>query len=195
MKNKEIQEARIKGYFIEATKSILKGEGLKALSVRSVSDQAGYSYATLYNYFKDINDLVFLCVKDFQDEIESFVAENSKATAPGLPKLKAAIKAWVGYFTEYPGIFELFYIVKGGDFGNKESIIQIIETSLERACKNDWNYCIDNNLVDSTQAEIKKSQLKYTLLGILILYLNRKKPISYVDFTAESKAQIEQILN
>ena len=65
MKNKELQEKRMKGYFIQATKDILKGEGLKGISVRNIADQAGYSYATLYNYFKDINDLVFVCVNDF----------------------------------------------------------------------------------------------------------------------------------
>ena len=55
MKNKIIQEQRIKGYVIQAAKEILKGEGLKSISVRNIADQAGYSYATLYNYFKDIN--------------------------------------------------------------------------------------------------------------------------------------------
>jgi AcrR family transcriptional regulator len=68
MKNKEIQEQRMRGYFIQATKNILKGEGLKSISVRNIADQAGYSYATLYNYFKDVNELIFLCVNDFQEE-------------------------------------------------------------------------------------------------------------------------------
>ena len=53
MERKKIQEERIRGYFIQATKEILKGEGLSALSVRNIADRAGYSYATLYNYFKE----------------------------------------------------------------------------------------------------------------------------------------------
>ena len=72
MDKKEIQERRMKGYFIDATKELLKGEGLSAVSVRSVADKAGYSYATLYNYFKDLNDLIFECVRDFQTEWECF---------------------------------------------------------------------------------------------------------------------------
>ncbi len=35
--NKQIQEERIKGYFIEATKKILKGEGLRSVNVRNIS--------------------------------------------------------------------------------------------------------------------------------------------------------------
>ena len=53
MEKKEIQEQRMRGYFIQATKEIIKGEGIKSVSVRNIADRAGYSYATLYNYFKD----------------------------------------------------------------------------------------------------------------------------------------------
>ena len=54
MKNKDVQEMRMKNYFIQATKEILKSEGIKHVSVRSVADRAGYSYTTMYNYFKEI---------------------------------------------------------------------------------------------------------------------------------------------
>ena len=55
----------MRGYFIQAAKEILKGEGLESMSVRNIADQAGYSYATLYNYFKDVKDLILECIKDF----------------------------------------------------------------------------------------------------------------------------------
>ena len=41
MQKKEIQEQRIKGYFIEAAKEMLKGEGLKSISVRNIAERAG----------------------------------------------------------------------------------------------------------------------------------------------------------
>lgn len=195
MKNKEIQEARMKGYFIDATKSILRGEGLKALSVRSVADQAGYSYATMYNYFKDINDLVFVCVKDFQDEIERFVENKIEEIPPGLGKLRAAINAYVAYFVEYPGIFELFFIAKGGEFGNKATIIKIIDNSLENAGKSEWDYCVEEKLISREQANLKIAQLKYTITGLLLFYLNRGIPDSYNDFMKVSSGQIDQIFN
>ena len=54
MENKEIQEERVRSYFVQAANEILRGEGITNLSVRNVSEKAGYSYATLYNYFKNI---------------------------------------------------------------------------------------------------------------------------------------------
>lgn len=88
MDNKKIQEERMKRYFIQATKKILKGEGLKAVNVRTIAKEAGYSYATLYNYFKDIKDLVFECVKDFQSECKEIVDLEAKGTQRGVSRIK-----------------------------------------------------------------------------------------------------------
>jgi DNA-binding transcriptional regulator YbjK len=75
--NKELQEKRMRGYFIDAAKETLKGEGLKAVNVRTVAERAGYSFATMYNYFKDLNELIFICVKDFMSECEAFADEQT----------------------------------------------------------------------------------------------------------------------
>ena len=53
MDKKEIQRQRMMKYFIEAGKQIILEEGVKNVTVRKVADLAGYSYATLYNYFED----------------------------------------------------------------------------------------------------------------------------------------------
>ena len=132
MERKKIQEQRMKGYFIEATKEILKGEGLKCVSVRNIADKAGYSYATLYNYFKDVKELIFECVKDFQDECEELVKNETKKCPRGKDKIKAIIKSYMKYFVQYPGIFELFFLEKISDFGSKQPTIELIRTFLER---------------------------------------------------------------
>lgn len=103
MGNKEIQEQRMKGYFIEASKDILKGEGLKSISVRNIAERAGYSYATLYNYFSDVKDLIFECVVDFQEECESFIKAETKKSQPGLEKIKSCRKSLYEIFHTIPG--------------------------------------------------------------------------------------------
>jgi AcrR family transcriptional regulator len=194
MKNKEIQEQRMKDYFIQATKDILKGEGLKGLSVRNIADKAGYSYATLYNYFKDVNDLVFLCVNDFQKECADFVENQAKKTPKGMERIKKKTLAYMNYFTEYPGIFDLYFLAKVGDFGNKQTIINLISNSLDDVCEADWNYCLSRGLVSVECVEVLKSQLKYTTVGLLVLYLNRRSPDSYSEFMHQATLQIELVL-
>lgn len=193
MKNKEIQEKRIKEYFIQATKEILKGEGLQSISVRNVADKAGYSYATLYNYFKDINELVFLCVSDFQEECRLFVAENTSKRTEGIDKLKATVLWYINYFIEYPGIFELFYLAKVSDFGHKQSTMNIIGNSLDKVCETEWNYCINQGLLKPNKAENLKSQLRFIVIGMLLLFMNRRTPDSYNDFINQINFQINNL--
>lgn len=194
MKNKEIQEKRMKEYFIQATRNILKSEGIKGISVRNIADQAGYSYATLYNYFKDVNDLVFLCVNDFQKECKEHTVNQTSKTSDGIDKLKKIVMAYIGYFIEYPGIFDLFYIAPIGDFGTKQSTIDVINNSLDEVCETQWNYCIAHNIYTSVQVGILKNQLKYTVVGLLLLYVNRRSPKSYSEFMNNASKEIEQLI-
>ena len=194
MKNKEIQEKRMKEYFIQATKDILKGEGIKSLSVRNIADQAGYSYATLYNYFKDVNDLVFLCVNDFQEECKEFVSDQVKSYPEGIERLKASVIGYISFFVEYPGIFDLFYLAKVGDFGNKQTIISVINNSLDDVCESEWNYCVNNNLLSAEKVENIKPQLKYTVVGLLLFYLNRITPNAYPEFMEQVNKRIDFLL-
>ena len=194
MKNKEIQEKRMRGYFIQATKDILKGEGISSINVRNIADQAGYSYATLYNYFKDVNELVFLCVIDFQEECSKFVKKQTINVPEGKEKLKASVQSYINYFVEYPGIFDLYFLTKVGDFGNKTTITGVINTSLDKVCEEDWNYCMSHKLYKIKEVESLKAQLRYSVIGLLILFLNRMTPPDYSDFINQSKLIIDSLL-
>src|ERR1035437_3316379 len=165
MQKKEIQEQRIKGYFIEAAKEMLKGEGLKSISVRNIAERAGYSYTTLYNYFKDLNELIFLCVKDFQNECELSVLDEIKKTPRGTEKIKAITKAYIKYFVQYPGIFELFFIEKISNIGSKQPTTELISTFLDRLCDQEWEYCINQQLMSKETANAVMRQLRFSTTG------------------------------
>jgi AcrR family transcriptional regulator len=46
-------------YFIEAATQIIDEEGLNGLTIRKVADIAGYNSATMYNYFENLDHLIF----------------------------------------------------------------------------------------------------------------------------------------
>lgn len=193
MKNKEIQEKRMREYFIQATKDLLKGEGLRSVSVRSVADRAGYSFATMYNYFRDINELLFHCVSDFQDECNAFVAERVSKLKPGDNRLKLSVVAYMEYFSEYPGIFELFFMARGIDLGNKPSTLSVINNSLYSACRPDIEYCIANRMWTKKEIEEKMRFLQSFCSGSMLHYLNRMSPSSYAEFISNARMDIEVV--
>lgn len=193
MKNKEIQEERVRSYFITATKELLKGEGLKVVNVRNIADRAGYSSATLYTYFKDVKDLIFECVKDFQEECTEYVIDDTKSLPSGIEKIRAITKAYVKYFIQYPGIFELFFIEKTRDIAHKQPTIELIYTFLDRLCAEEWSYCLENQLIDYEKSEIMTNQLRYVIIGLLFLYINRRHPSEYKEFNRLVNEQLENL--
>ena len=194
MGNKEIQEERMRGYFIQATKDILKGEGLKALSVRNIADRAGYSYATLYNYFKDVKDLIFECVKDFREEASQFIAEQTHDKEEGTPKIKGICSAYVGYFVQYPGIFELFYLEKMSDIAYRQPTAGFIHNFLGDELKDDLDACIDRQIITPEKAAEMIALLNNLLAGQLLYYLNRRHPQSWTDFMKTVESQINSVI-
>ncbi|HYE82129.1 MAG TPA: TetR/AcrR family transcriptional regulator [Clostridia bacterium] len=73
---KTIQKRRMMGYFIDAAKQIIDEAGIETVSAREVADIAGYNGATLYNYFDDLDHLVFYAslryLKEYVEDIKNY---------------------------------------------------------------------------------------------------------------------------
>lgn len=76
--NKEIQKKRMLSYFIEAAQQIIDEEGIQSISIRKVGKKAGYNSATIYNYFKDIDQLVLLASMKYLRDYTVALARNIK---------------------------------------------------------------------------------------------------------------------
>lgn len=181
MDRKSIQEQRMRGYFIQATKDLLRSEGLRYINVRNIAETAGYSYATMYNYFKDINELIFLCVQDFQIECKDFIDRKIGNIPKGKERIVAIAKAYTDYFVEYPGIFELFFIERMNDMGKKKSTSSLIYHFFDELCAEDWDACQKDLKLKKNHTTLK-GQLHSMLIGLMVLYINRMQPQTYNEF-------------
>ena len=190
-KNKEIQEQRVRQYFIDATREILKGEGLKAVNVRAVAERAGYSYATLYNYFKDLNELIFICVQDFIADCEKMIDEESSDMKSGYPRLKKRVKLFIQYFTQYPDIFELFYVERMNDVGARQPTSSMIYQFTDKIIEEDVKKLKEDQTLSESQAENLKLTLKNSIIGLLLFYTNRLQPNDYQEFLKIAAQQID----
>jgi len=58
LSHSELKKKRMLTFFIEAAQEIMAKDGIEAITLRKVADLAGYNGATLYNYFKDLDQLI-----------------------------------------------------------------------------------------------------------------------------------------
>ncbi|KAF5047664.1 MAG: TetR/AcrR family transcriptional regulator [Sedimentibacter saalensis] len=113
--NKEIQRKRMLLYFIEATNKIIDNDGIENVTIRNVADIAGYNSATLYNYFEDLDHLIFFTsmkyLKEYILELPKFIKNSNNS-------LEVFMKTWecfCKFSFENPKIFYNIFFGKYKD--------------------------------------------------------------------------------
>lgn len=107
--SKELQKQRIRTYFIEAAKKIALEQGGSAVTIRNSAELAGYSYATIYNYFSDLNDLLWNVSLSCMSDIVKELTPKLQAEHFDLSDVKRIYREYAGVFVHNPKLFELLF--------------------------------------------------------------------------------------
>lgn len=183
----EIQKERVREYFITSAKEILSSEGLGAATARNIAAKAGFSYATIYQYFKDTRNLLFICAQEFLKESENFILQNSNTKLKGEEKLINLSELYLKYFIQYPGIYELLFVENSSEFTGANPIGSAINDS--------YNNIFDGILKEFVQYEKVKIAHKAILIGTAHLYLIRREPIEYSQALENLKNSLNLIID
>lgn len=194
MRNKHLNEKRMRDYFIEAVKEILKGEGIDSMSLRNIADEAGNSSSTLYNYHKDVSDVINESINKFAEECQEYVEEKTRNLPDGPDKLKAIIKSYVGCFLENPSIFNIFFLEKFNKIEKKKETSQLVVTLLEKLCQPQWRYLVDRDYISEQNAEKAISILRYQIPGLLLFYLKWNNPDNPKEFYSLIDNQLDKLI-
>lgn len=99
-------------YFIEATRQIIEKNGIETVTIRDVADMAGYNSATLYNYFNDIDDLIFFTslgyLKDYIQDLNRYIKDSKNA----LDRYLGIWRCFCNHSFAQPRIFHAIFFEK-----------------------------------------------------------------------------------
>ena len=182
MNKKSVQEERMRGYFITAAMELIRAEGIGVVSARNVADRAGYSYATLYNYFRDIRDLVFSCVEGFMAECREFVGREAEGSGTGADGIEAITRGYVKFFVQYPGIFDLLYEQKPSDMATSRSDLAKISSFFDTLTEKGWKaarYERGSNIETARKVHAR------AVHGLLLFFLKRRSAGGYEQLLEE----------
>lgn len=152
--NKEKQRKRMLAYFIEATSKIIESDGIENVTIRKVADLAGYNSATLYNYFEDLDHLIFFASMKY---LEEYNIELSKSINKLDSSIDIFLKTWE-CFSKFsfanPKIFYNIFFSKHKD-KLKETITEYYEIFPEELGENEgvilsmlkYKYIFDRNRI------------------------------------------------
>lgn len=109
---KRMQKIRMMSYFIEATQKIIEEQGFENVTIRKVSDIAGYNSATIYNYFENLEHLVFFASMKYLREYSRNLSSYTKGARNSLEKYLNIWSAFCKYSFERPQVFYTIFFDK-----------------------------------------------------------------------------------
>lgn len=108
IKEKNIKQQRVEGYFIDAAKEIIKKEGPHAVTVRKIAELSGYSYGSIYNYYSDLDELMFSVKSSMiRDMMNSM--HRPEVIPQTVEDIQLINQEFADFFMDNPNIYEFFY--------------------------------------------------------------------------------------
>lgn len=105
----KIRQERILLYFIEATDNIIREEGISGVTIRKAADLAGYTSATLYNYFDDLSHLIFLATVTHLEPYYKALIKYTKWCTNSIERYMATTECFCKYAFEEPEVYDLLF--------------------------------------------------------------------------------------
>lgn len=167
----DIKRNRIKKYFLEAAKNIVMQEGAENISVRKVADIAGYSYATIYNYFTDLNELLWEVKGSMVWEIVDFMKKEIPEPTYDRKGISSLFRTYVIFYLKNPNVFRFFYF---HPVYKPDKLIS--ESEPEPDFNQIWSRTLSGFVLDGTlkqeEIEMISKIFIYSIHGMLTLHFN-----------------------
>ncbi|MDO5558908.1 MAG: TetR/AcrR family transcriptional regulator [Oscillospiraceae bacterium] len=102
----DIRKERTRELYIDITCCIIRQQGIKGVTIRSISEKAGYNSATLYSYFSNLSELIFCAHMKFENELVDIFnkeIENVRSLYSIWPRMYSVMYE---YYLENPYLFD-----------------------------------------------------------------------------------------
>lgn len=109
LSNRMIQKRRMYQIFIDATTDIIDNEGIDNVTIRKVADKAGYNSATIYNYFKNLDELKFFSVMSYMQKYLETLSYTHEEFKDPISKYKYVWEVFALQAFKYPTYFRIIF--------------------------------------------------------------------------------------
>lgn len=207
---KQIQKKRIMSYFINATEEIIDEVGINGVTLRKVADRAGYNSATVYNYFENLDHLIFYAamkyIKDYAHALDTYLKDAKNAMdrflkvwecfcdyAYDKPEIYNAIffpnleKHFEDYVADYYGLFPEDMVST-----DKNISTMLLKTDINERGQTTVFACVNEGYILSEDANKLNDMTLLIFEGMLKRVLNNK--ISYDDARNNTMDYIKSIV-
>jgi AcrR family transcriptional regulator len=184
---------RVKQYFAETAKEIILKEGVGAVSVRRTAADAGYSYATIYNHFENIDELLWYARDLLIGDVADYIKANRKDAIENVDDLKAMFRTYMDYFLENPNVYHFFYFHKLEKSEKKSQNITEGEEYQNEFMK-PFQFLLEQGLIAADDIVVFTQTILYSTYGLLTLYISDNDQLTRDDLYHHLDESIDFLL-
>lgn len=179
---------RVSKLFIDIAKEMILKDGIQSVSVRKIADEAGYSYATIYNYFDDLSALLWAVKKDMIQDLIEWMKDINISDLDGI---KNVFHRYIEYYITYPNVFKFFY------FYTLDVSIDEIENefNFNQLWNSTFSVIMDEYQLTIKDIEVISKCLIYSIHGILTLHFSQNGSTNIHSICSEIDQIIDYCIN
>lgn len=188
----DIKKKRILKAFINSVREVINDEGIENVTIRKIANVAGYNSATIYNYFDNLNQLIFFGAISFLDDyvqaIPFYINKSDDALEQFLLIWECFVKnsfenpnIFYAIFTENIGdnsedLFKKYYQLFPEELNNipKKYIPMLLESELSKRCSIHIKPCIKAGYFTTEIAKEVDERMRLIYHGMLSLMVNNR---------------------
>jgi AcrR family transcriptional regulator len=190
---KNTKRQRIKMYFLEAAEEIIQAEGHESVSVRKVANKAGYSYATIYNYFTDLNELLWATKEIMVNKLYKTIIEKIQGVEFDISGIKKVFSIYAEYYFENPNIFRFFYFYRLNrpERGGEDTSNELDITGMWR---DTFMSFVADGSIKEQDIEIVAKTIIYAVHGMIALCLSNNGDLTEENLHKDLEKMIDYLL-
>ncbi|MFP4456905.1 MAG: TetR/AcrR family transcriptional regulator [Clostridia bacterium] len=189
MKKENLHKERMRTFFLDAAIELVYRN--EKLSARKIGDLAGYSYATIYNYFTDLKELKWFVIDKLFDDIGKEMQKVHFSKDP-LDRLLNVNKTYIKYFSDYPHIFRFIY---NSNLGTPpDSLKKKFQMPAMRVMLNEIiNECIEFDYLDENDINVISDIISTSNRGLIAMHVANKDLLTREDLVKRSERIIKYL--
>lgn len=202
-KENDIKKKRILKAFINSVREVINEEGIENVTIRKIAKLAGYNSATIYNYFDNLNQLIFFgaisYLDDYVNAIPFYLNKSDDELNQFLLIWECFAKnsfnnphIFYAIFTENIGdssenLFKMYYQLFPEELDNipKKYIPMLLESELQKRCSIHIKPCIEAGYFTTERAAEVDERIRLLYHGMLSLMINNR-----LDYTKEEALNV-----
>lgn len=158
---------RVKSYFLQAAKEIIQKEGVENVSVRRVADLAGYSYATIYNYFADLNGLLAEVKNEMIQDMIAHMNQFERDGEYGPEDIKMLNRSYIKYYIDHPNIYRFFYLFRIPNGAGPGEVL-----NFDEKWHSTYRGFVERGVIQEEDIMTVAKTIIYGIQGLLTLYFS-----------------------